>query len=414
MAIKSLRAKNFMLFEDTGWLDLYRINLIYGQNSSGKSIFRTVLEVFMNALKDENNKDCFFLDKLPTPKGVEAETTFIFKFEAKSSLSGLLHPLGISDTDPDTDIYIDLYLSFVADHQKSKLKALDIQVSEIGGEEIVDIKSIFKAEINSQTGWVLSSDFLGISPDNEDWNKITLISGFIPLIDGMHESIWDIIKKERNAEDESNNNELVGSKDEIEYLYKFLNRLQNEILRLFESTHFISTAYPQSNTESLESVLTQNDIVNEISAFFYEHALLDDIRTNAFIGSGALSLSCLVRHGLSLQRDNLATIEHPEILLDNQAQLSLMDYLIRKAIDQDITLIIETHSEMMLLRLMKRIRQSTKKKLPPIFSKLKITQKDVAIRVIRKNNNQKFEILQIRLNDYGELMTPWQFLLMCF
>src|SRR3990172_3753892 len=37
MSLEAIRFKNFMAFEDTGWLQLKHLNLLFGVNSSGKS-----------------------------------------------------------------------------------------------------------------------------------------------------------------------------------------------------------------------------------------------------------------------------------------------------------------------------------------------------------------------------------------
>ena len=44
MTIEAFRLQNFMCFEDSGWLELRPLTLVYGRNSAGKSaIFRALL-----------------------------------------------------------------------------------------------------------------------------------------------------------------------------------------------------------------------------------------------------------------------------------------------------------------------------------------------------------------------------------
>lgn len=420
MIIKSLRAKNFLIFEDTGQLDLSYINLIYGPNSSGKSVIKLILETFVQPIKNGDSKDYFFVGKIPTPEnGQGSGTTFIFNLEAKSSMAGLLHPLGVSDTDPDTDISIEISLFFIPKEQKSKLEKLDIRVSEISGEQVVSEKSLFRAECINENNWSFLSDFLDTISSNEQWEKITLTSGFIPSIGTriQSETIWDVISETGESEastrvGDNKNNSLAGAKEEIEYLYKFLDRLSNEVLKLFEAVRFISPLDRISSKENVQlEKINKSDIAKEIFVFFSQHPLLSHDLINTLertpvTYSGSWALAYLLQGSTDLQTDDLAAIEHPEALLDNQAQLSLMDYLAKKAIDQEIRLIIETHSEMMLLRLLKRLKQSTRKRLPREFPK-KIKKEDISIWVVRKNELEKFEIIKMLLNDNGELLTPW-------
>ena len=44
MTVQAIRLLNFMAFEDTGWIELRPITLLFGKNSSGKTaIIRALL-----------------------------------------------------------------------------------------------------------------------------------------------------------------------------------------------------------------------------------------------------------------------------------------------------------------------------------------------------------------------------------
>ncbi len=50
MTIQAIRLKNFMAFEDTGWVELRPITLLFGRNSSGKSVVIRALRFLKQSL----------------------------------------------------------------------------------------------------------------------------------------------------------------------------------------------------------------------------------------------------------------------------------------------------------------------------------------------------------------------------
>jgi AAA15 family ATPase/GTPase len=50
MTVKAIRLQNFMAFEDTGWIKLKPITLLFGRNSSGKSAIIRALRLLKQSL----------------------------------------------------------------------------------------------------------------------------------------------------------------------------------------------------------------------------------------------------------------------------------------------------------------------------------------------------------------------------
>jgi len=50
MPIKAIRLKNFIAFEDTDWIELRPITLLFGRNSSGKSVIIRALRLLRQSL----------------------------------------------------------------------------------------------------------------------------------------------------------------------------------------------------------------------------------------------------------------------------------------------------------------------------------------------------------------------------
>jgi len=53
MSVDAFRLENFMAFEDTGWIELRKINLLLGRNSSGKSAIIRALRLMKQSLQNE-------------------------------------------------------------------------------------------------------------------------------------------------------------------------------------------------------------------------------------------------------------------------------------------------------------------------------------------------------------------------
>ncbi len=57
MPVTAFRVKNFMAFGDSKWIELRKINLLYGRNSSGKSVLIRALRLLMQSLTAAENGD---------------------------------------------------------------------------------------------------------------------------------------------------------------------------------------------------------------------------------------------------------------------------------------------------------------------------------------------------------------------
>ena len=68
-------------------------------------------------------------------------------------------------------------------------------------------------------------------------------------------------------------------------------------------------------------------------------------------------------------------------------------------------LLIETHSEHLLLRIMRRIRETTNKTLPEGING--ITSADVAVLFVQPEKEGYSTVLNLRLDETGEFLDPW-------
>ncbi len=97
-------------------------------------------------------------------------------------------------------------------------------------------------------------------------------------------------------------------------------------------------------------------------------------------------------------------IEQPELHLHPKLQTELGDLFIESALDRGNTLIAETHSEHLLLRIMKRMRQTYEETLPN--GKSKVTPDDVAVLYVDDNDDCTV-VRHMELNRHGEFVKSW-------
>jgi hypothetical protein len=112
-----------------------------------------------------------------------------------------------------------------------------------------------------------------------------------------------------------------------------------------------------------------------------------------------LSLALLTEAGF-------ATIEQPELHIHPAQQVELAEVLARSATEPDRTRVffLETHSEHMVLRLLRLIRQASEGEAPP--GALALQPSDVAVHCIDRGPDGA-RIWRLRLDEDGEFIDPW-------
>lgn len=101
----------------------------------------------------------------------------------------------------------------------------------------------------------------------------------------------------------------------------------------------------------------------------------------------------------------LIAIEQPEIHLHPALQAELADVFIESALaERQNTFVLETHSEHLILRLMRRMRETHEGKLPG--GKLPITPADVSVLYVEPYGNRSV-FREMPLNEAGQLVKAW-------
>ena len=106
----------------------------------------------------------------------------------------------------------------------------------------------------------------------------------------------------------------------------------------------------------------------------------------------------------SLWASRLSFIEQPELHLHPRAQCEISDVFIH-AYNKGSNSVIESHSEHILLRILRRIRETNKGFLLP--DELKLTTDDVNIYYFEPLPEGCTRVKRIRVDKQGELMDRW-------
>lgn len=123
----------------------------------------------------------------------------------------------------------------------------------------------------------------------------------------------------------------------------------------------------------------------------------------ADLGVGISQILPAVVLALSAKRQMIA-IEQPELHLHPALQAELGDLFIESALgDQKNTVILETHSEHLILRLLRRIRETTEDRLEGARP---LRAEDVSVIYVERGD-EGVKVSQLRIDEAGEFIDRW-------
>lgn len=157
---------------------------------------------------------------------------------------------------------------------------------------------------------------------------------------------------------------------------------------------------------NLRELFEQYPIIKEIA--------LRDIRTNTLVGPSdvGVGLSQLIPVIVSLvsQEEGLVAIEQPELHIHPAIQVGVGDLIAISAtaqganLDAERCLLIETHSEHIMLRLLRRIRETSENELPPGAPSL--TPEQVAVIYVEPTEDV-LKLTPLRITVDGDFLDRW-------
>lgn len=109
--------------------------------------------------------------------------------------------------------------------------------------------------------------------------------------------------------------------------------------------------------------------------------------------------------GAVLPGESVVAIEQPELHIHPAMQVALGDLFIEGVAKRGMSFLIETHSEHLMLRLLRRIREKAESPLPselPEFS-----SDDISVLYVERSGAEKVEILSIEIDQSGKFVSRW-------
>jgi len=103
-------------------------------------------------------------------------------------------------------------------------------------------------------------------------------------------------------------------------------------------------------------------------------------------------------------RNGLVAIEQPELHLHPALQVAIGDLFIEQAIKNESVFLLETHSEHLLLRLLRRIRETSENELPPGIAGL--TPEQLSVNFVEQME-EGLRIRLLKVSQDGDFHDPW-------
>ncbi len=233
---------------------------------------------------------------------------------------------------------------------------------------------------------------------------------------------WDVILRNSNVRNQVN--DWLSSKARLQTKYRLtvknlvsLQDFEDDYLNLFNEA--IDT-YSFGDIDELEydgdalrdeapKIFNQLVAKEESYSNIHELILIDTSRngtqvSHRDVGIGVSQVLPVLVNAMASKNDIIA-IEQPEIHLHPALQADLGDVFINSALgDSNNTFVLESHSEHLLLRIMRRIRETTAGTLPEGIAPIKPS--DVAL-LFAQPVGDATVIKNLELDDDGQLLDPW-------
>lgn len=444
MTVEAFRIQNFMGFEDSGWIELRPITLLFGRNSVGKSAILRALLLLRQSLESPANRGPFlfikdgefdFGDFRDLVRGHRTSRAMSFWFQCRLEdrknsrwrTKAALQGLGAVGE------VVRARLTYRQHRNERRLVLAAVDLYDQAGSLILQA-TVPAIPQNEGEAWTFSSDFFDPYTEDPDlWLSLEIFSptGFLPWMRAAEGSLA--------LADQDDPDAAAAFGERFQQLLHLLHGLRLSIGSSLASLEYLgplreepqrfyyisgqATGLAGRGKHFVRNLLSAdpslvggvNDWLRE-SGFgvrlemkpldtkksLYELRLADvgadqkkgfsaNIREVGFGLSQALPV--IVQTMLAPIRSTVI-IEQPELHLHPGAQAELGDLFMKATTGRDIRLLIETHSEHLILRLQRRIRGG------------KLMPDDVNVVFVTKNAGLS-TCYRLRLDGEGDFIDEW-------
>jgi predicted ATPase len=485
LSVEAFRLQNFMPFEDTGWIELKPICLLFGRNSSGKSAIIRALRFLRQSLSNtspdtpfiyytEHGVDVGDYKTLVHRQQVARNMKFSFRCTFEDTLEEIrksvntqrvrnqLSPISARDFTP----WVEFKLTYSWSDADTQAQLTEFQIAgpwNVGGQDNQTC-IIFGAQwlpssatVSEDEWWFWSDVLLGHEIESETaWYGVSIesIYGFLPsfaiprlkpLVDSSSFQDLELVSAllEELCEDIYyflNTIEYIGPiRPQPQRVYAFdpLTSLRWEQLGWGAFLRFLKGDLDQIILQQIADWMQKLDLGNQIvpdkKNYTGDLAVVTEVKVesakNTWInlvdtGYGAGQVLPIIVECVLAERDVLVIIEQPELHLHPRAQAQLADLLIevatrgkqlieqRKMAKQSlptrdelkslrVRFLVETHSEHVLLRLRRRVAETTAQ-LPISRDAFSLSADDAGVFFVSRTGNSS-SLNRVAIKPLGDM-----------
>lgn len=382
MRLEAVRLRRFKGFLDSDWIQLRPITLLFGLNSSGKSSIISALRMVKQTLGDRSTAPIFLL---ATSRGVDLGS---FEEVAHRHEVDFAKPIGIGlRLSLDSQDRTKLATHGIPQASTTKSVDLTIEVAYNKQRRLVSVAAFSihlndtlliegrRSSTSEQARFTLSSDiFSALTSDDSSVGFVNFVPFFEPrwnehpwhsALSRLGEHIW---------------HSLITEFDSLAYL----GPLRTEAQRIYQfpgdspetvgshgedalKTLFINRYSKTGRSTQASLNVWLSDLVGYTSSWSnFKYGLTQFLLSDTIagcevnfkdVGTGVSQILPVIIQGLVGHRRGILVLEQPELHLHPRAQATLADFLIALTA-RGARVIVESHSEHLLLRLRRRIAET--------------------------------------------------------
>lgn len=249
-----------------------------------------------------------------------------------------------------------------------------------------------------------------------NWNLAPMAKPFLlrflkDQLEKFPDALADLARED--AEDAAQKiNELGGLSGSMERLQEYIKKveeLEDDFTRLSLTQGDLQALSTPEETLVDQARRGGQHRITPLQVDTVQDLILEDLRTKTEVSHRDVGIGISQVLPVLVQsfaaKERLVAIEQPEIHLHPALQADLADVFIDSALGGGKNhFLIETHSEHLLLRIMRRMRETAKNRLPE--GKPPVRPEDVMVLYVEPVGTKSI-VREMPLNEHGELVKAW-------